>query len=233
LAEVKRKRRYDASGRRAQARRNREAILDAAERQFLEGGYAATTVAAIAREAGVSVETVYKGFGGKPGLVRALFDRGLVGRGPVPAYLRADAVREQESDPAAIMRAWSAISTEVTSTVVPVLLLMRSAAATDADMAALVAATDQARLERMRDHARFLSERGHLRQGVTMEEAADVLWTCSSVELYELLVLRRGWPLPRYAQFLADYMIGMLLPRDRAGGAEGAESSAEVSSGST
>jgi len=219
LADVKGKRRYDASGRRAQARRNREAILDAAERQFLEGGYAATTVAAIAREAGVSVETIYKGFGGKPGLVRALFDRALVGRGPVPAYLRADAVRDQESDPAAIMREWSAIATEVTSTAVPVLLLMRSAAATDAEMAALVAATDDARLERMRHHARFLAERGHLRQGVTVEEAADVLWTSSSVELYELLVLRRGWPLPRYAEFLADYMIGTLLPRDRPAGA--------------
>jgi AcrR family transcriptional regulator len=213
LATVKRKRRYDSSGRQAQARRNREAILDAAERQFLEGGYAPTTIAAVAREAGVSVETIYKGFGGKPGLVRALYDRGLVGRGPVPAYLRADAVREEETDPAAIMRNWSVITSEVTSTVVPILLLMRSAAATDPDMAALVSATDKARLERMRDHARVLAERGHLRQGVTVEEAADVLWTCSSVGLYELLVLERGWPLPRFAAFLADLMIVALLPR--------------------
>jgi AcrR family transcriptional regulator len=213
LATVKRKRRYDSSGRQAQARRNREAILDAAERQFLEGGYAPTTIAAVAREAGVSVETIYKGFGGKPGLVRALYDRGLVGRGPVPAYLRADAVREEETDPAAIMRNWSVITSEVTSTVVPILLLMRSAAATDPDMAALVSATDKARLERMRDHARVLAERGHLRHGVTVEEAADVLWTCSSVGLYELLVLERGWPLPRFAAFLADLMIVALLPR--------------------
>jgi AcrR family transcriptional regulator len=214
LAEVKRKRRYDASGRRAQARRTREAVLDAAERQFLAGGYAATTVATVAREAGVSVETIYKGFGGKPGLVRALYDRGLVGPGPVPAYLRADAVRDQETDPVAIMRNWSVITSEVTSTVVPILLLMRSAAATDAEMAALVSATDQARLERMREHARFLAGRGHLRQGVTVEAAADVLWTCSSVGLYELLVLQRGWSLPRFAAFLADFMIAALLPRD-------------------
>ena len=220
LSEVKRRRRYDASGRQAQARRNREAILDAAQRQLLEGGYAATTVAAVAREAGVSVETVYKGFGGKPGLVRALYDRGLVGPGPVPAYLRADAVREQETDPVAIMRNWSVITSEVTSTVVPILLLMRSAAAVDADMAALVSATDQARLERMRVHARFLAEHGHLREGVTVEEAADVLWTCSSVGLYELLVLKRGWSLPRYAAFLADVMIAALLPPAAAAGAQ-------------
>jgi AcrR family transcriptional regulator len=218
LAEVKRKRRYDSSGRRAQARRNREAILDAAERQFLEGGYAATTIAAVAREAEVSVETIYKGFGGKPGLVRALYDRGLVGRGPVPAYQRADAVREQESDPAAIMRTWSVITSEVASAVMPIRLLMRSAAAADAEMAALLEASDDRHLERMRDHARVLAERGYLRQGVTVEEAADVLWTCSSVELYELLVLRRGWSLPRFAAFLADLMIATLLPRGPAPG---------------
>lgn len=219
MAEVKRKRRYDASGRRAQARRTREAVLDAAERQFLAGGYAATTVAAVAREAGVSVETIYKGFGGKPGLVRALYDRGLVGPGPVPAYLRADAVREQETDPAAIMRNWSVITSEVTSTVVPILLLMRSAAATDAEMAALVSESDEANLERMRHHARFLARRGYLRRGVTVEEAADVLWTCTSVELYELLVLKRGWSLPRYAAFLADFMIATLLAGDPGSGA--------------
>ena len=218
MAKVKSTRRYDASGRQAQARRTREAILDAAQRQFVEGGYAATTVAAVAREAGVSVETIYKGFGGKPGLVRALYDRGLVGRGPVPAYLRSDAVREQETDPAAIMREWSTITSEVASAVTPIRLLMRSAAATDADIAALLSATDQAHLERMRDHARVLAGRGYLRQGVTVEEAADVLWVCSSVELYELLVRKRGWSLPRFAEFLADFMIGTLLPRDPAPG---------------
>ena len=95
MANVKPKRRYDSTGRQAQARRNRQAILDAAQRQFLEGGYAATTIAAVAAEAGVSVETVYKAFGGKPGLVRAIYDRGLAGPEPVPAYRRADEMRER------------------------------------------------------------------------------------------------------------------------------------------
>ena len=129
-------------------------------------------------------------------------------------------MRDQELDPAAIMREWSTITSEVAATVMPVRLLTRSAAATDADMAALVAASDQARLERMLDHARFLADRGHLRPGVTVEEAADVLWTCSSLELYELLVLKRGWALPRYAAFLADFMITALLPREAAPGAQ-------------
>jgi AcrR family transcriptional regulator len=212
MATVNGKRRYDSSGRQAQARRTREAILDTAERQFLQRGYAATTIAAIAGAAGVSVETIYKAFGGKPGLVRAIYERGLTGRGPVPAYQRSDAMRERETDPEAIMRHWGALTTEVASVVTPIRLLMRSAAATDPDMAALLEASDDERLERMRHHARFLADRGYLRQGVTLAEAADVLWTCSSVELYELLVLQRGWSMPRFAEFVADFMITTLLP---------------------
>ena len=85
MGEVKSTRRYDTSRRREQARQTRDAVLHAAREQFLEHGYAATTVARIAERAGTSVETVYKAFGGKSGLVRALWDRGLAGRGPIPA----------------------------------------------------------------------------------------------------------------------------------------------------
>jgi AcrR family transcriptional regulator len=215
MAGVKKKRRYDSSGRREQARRNRQAILDAAQRQFLHRGYAATTVAAIAGEAGVSVETIYKAFGGKSGLVRALYERGLTGRGPAPAYQRSDEMRAQEQDPHVIMRKWSLLTAEVASVLTPIRLLMRDAAATDPDIAALLEETDAERLDRMRHHAIFLHERGYLRSGVSVSEATDVLWTCSSVELYDLLVGRRGWPLPRFADFIANLMIAELLPGQR------------------
>jgi AcrR family transcriptional regulator len=210
---VKRKRKYDASRRREQALRRRDDVLDAAERQFLDSGYAATTVADVALEAGVSVETIYKSFGGKSGMVRALYERGLTGRGPVPAYQRSDEMRAQESDPETIMSNWGLLTAEVASMVSPIRLLMRSAAAADPEMAQLLADSDRQRLERMGHHAKFLEERGYLREDVTTYEATDVLWVCSSVELYELLVLRRGWPLPRFAQFITDLMIGELLPR--------------------
>ncbi len=213
LASVKPKRRYDSSGRQAQARRSQQAILDAAQRQFLEGGYAATTIAAIAREAGVSVETIYKAFGGKPGLVRAIYQRGLTGREPVPAFQRADAMRERETDPRTIMRNWGALTSEVSSAVSPIVRLVRAAAASDPEMAALLDANNDIREQRARHHARFLQQRGYLRQGVTLAQATDILWTCTSDELYDLLVLQRGWSLPRFARFLADYMIATLLPQ--------------------
>jgi AcrR family transcriptional regulator len=212
MANVKPKRRYDSTGRQAQARRNREAILDAAQRQFLEGGYAATTIAAVAAEAGVSVETIYKAFGGKPGLVRAIYDRGLAGREPVPAYQRADEMRERESDPRAIMRNWGTIASEVSSIVSPIERLVRAAAASDPDMAALLRAHNDLRERRARHHARFLKERGYLREGVSVAQATDILWTCTSDELYDLLVVQRGWSLPRFARWLADFMIAALLP---------------------
>lgn len=215
MGEVKRRRRYDSSGRQEQARRNREAILDAAERQFLGAGYASTTMSAIASAAGVSAETVYKAFGGKAGLVQAIYERGLIGRGTLSAFQRSDEMREQETDPETIMRNWGVLTTEVASLVTPIRLLIRAAAATDAEMATLLQAIDDERLERTRHHARFLDGRGYLREDVTIEVAADVLWTCSSVEFYELLVMKRGWPLSRFAQFVSDFMIASLLPADR------------------
>jgi hypothetical protein len=79
------RRSYDASGRQAQARESRLAVLRAARRLFLERGYALTTMAAVAASAGVSVETVYKAFGNKAGLVKAVFDSDIVGDDePVP-----------------------------------------------------------------------------------------------------------------------------------------------------
>jgi AcrR family transcriptional regulator len=212
MATVKPKRRYDSSGRQAQARRNRQVILDAAQRHFLEGGYAATTVAAVAAEAGVSVETIYKAFGGKPGLVRAIYDRGLAGREPVPAYQRADEMRERETDPRAIMRNWGTLASEVSSVVSPIARLVRAAAASDPDMAALLRANNDVRERRARHHASFLKRRGYLRHGVSLAQATDILWTCTSDELYDLLVTQRGWAPPRYARWLADYMIATLLP---------------------
>src|SRR6266540_4368066 len=91
----------------------------------------------------------------------------------------------------------------------------RRSAASDPDMAALFEASNDTRDERARHHARFLKERGYLRQGVTLAEATDILWTCTSPELYDLLVQQRGWSLPRFARFLADYMIATLLPGER------------------
>jgi hypothetical protein len=100
---------------------------------------------------------------------------------------------------------------EVAPRVAPVLLLVRDAAASDPELARLQAEMDAARLTRMTHNARTLLKGGHLRRGINLDEAADVLWTYSSPELYEMLVVRRGWEVERYGRFIADAMIAALL----------------------
>jgi hypothetical protein len=64
----------------------------------------------------------------------------------------------------------------------------------------------------MERDARQLADAGHLRDGVSLEEARDVFWTCSSPELFELLVIKRGWAPERYGEWVADTFSGTLLP---------------------
>ena len=209
---VNTRRRYDSSGRRERARQTRDQITESARELFLADGYADTTVAAIATAAHVSVETIYKSFGGKPGLVRAIMERSLAGEGPVPAEQRSDQIRDTEPDPRRILRAAGAFIAELAPRAAPIYLLARDAAAGDPDVAALVDEISAARLKRMTVNARGLARAGHLRPGITVEQAADIAWAYSSPELYELLVIRRGWPAERYGQFIAEALIAALLP---------------------
>jgi AcrR family transcriptional regulator len=206
------KRRYDSAWRQAQARQTREALLDVARHRFLTEGFAATTVAVIASDVGVSVDTIYKAFGGKPGLVRAICAHALAGERPVPAETRSDALHDSETDPRAIIRGWGALASEVAPRVVPILLLIRDAAVTDPEMAELQADMDRQRLERMTHNARKLANAGHLGPGLTAEHAGEIMWTYSSPQLYELLVIIRGWPLPSFTAFITDAMIAALAP---------------------
>jgi AcrR family transcriptional regulator len=181
----------------------------------LDDGFAATTVAAIANEVGVSVDTVYKAFGGKPGLVSAICQEALTGEGPIPAETRSDAMQAAERDPREIIRGWGTLTTEVAPRIAPILLLVRAAATADPEMARLQSQLNAQRLERMTHNARNLANTGGLRAGVTVKHAGEILWTYSSPELYELLVLTRGWPLDDYGKFIADAMIAALLEPER------------------
>jgi AcrR family transcriptional regulator len=201
------KRRYDASGRRARAERTRQELVSAGRDLLLAQGYAATGVAAIAGACGVSVESVYKRFGGKPGLVRAVVQDALLGDGAVPAETRSDALTA--SDPVELIRGWGRLTAEVAPRVAPVLLLVRSAAAQDPELAALAEELDGSRRDRMTLNAHRIE--GHLRPGLTVERAADVLWSYSSPELYDLLVVRSRWDLDAYAALVVDGLLASLL----------------------
>lgn len=208
---VKAARSYDSTRRQERARQSRERVVGVAKRLFLAHGYAATSVAVIAEGSGVSVDTIYKTFGGKPGMVRAIVARALEGEGPIPAELRSDLLQAEEPDPRKIIAGWGRFVTEIAPRASPILLLARSAAGTDPELVPLLQEIDASRLRRMRANAGRLHRAGHLRPGITAAAAADVLWTYSSAELYDLLVQRRGMPLNRYGEFVTDAMIAALL----------------------
>ncbi len=211
---VKPRRRYDSSRRQEQAGENRRAVLEAAHRMFLERGYAATTMGAIAAAAGVSVETVYKAFGNKPGLVKAVVDVAIVGDDePVP-MLQRDRVRrmEAEPDPRRKLAMYGEHLADSAPRRVPLELLVRAAAASDAGAAGVWDQLEAERLTGMAFFARHLHEGGYLRPGVSVEEARDVLWTYNSAEVYELLVMRRDWTPQRYGRWIAGALSAALLP---------------------
>jgi AcrR family transcriptional regulator len=207
----KRIRRYDASGRQKRARETRDRVLDVARTSFFRHGYGDTTLTAIAEAAGVSAETIYKRFGGKSGLVRAIYERALQGAGPRPAEERSDAMSAAETDPRAIVRAWGKLTAEVAPRVAPFALLVGAAAESEPELASLLRDIDTRRLARMTQNAHVLARRGFLRKGVTVAAAAEIMWTYTAPELYGLLVVRRKWTPARLGAFVAEAMSAALL----------------------
>src|SRR5690242_7034611 len=127
MSQVKTSRAYDSTRRREQARQNRQTVLQAAARMFKAAGYGMTTMGSIANAAGVSVETVYKAFGNKAGLLRAIAEDALAGPGAIPTMQLSDEAAAQASDPDALIERWAQFYSEVTPRLAPVVLLIRAA----------------------------------------------------------------------------------------------------------
>ena len=109
------------------------------------------------------------------------------------------------------MKGWGRFTAELAPAGAPIVLLIRAAAATDTDMAALSAEVEDQRRRRMRHDACRLKQRGWLRPGMSINGATDIMWTYSSAELYDLLVLRSGWSARRYGEFIGDALVAALL----------------------
>jgi AcrR family transcriptional regulator len=210
-----RSRSYDARRRQEAAEESRKRVLAHARALFLAHGYGRTTIAAIAHAAGVSKEAVYKAFGGKPGLVRAIYEESLLGTGGPPAEERSDHAQATVTDPRELMEQFGRFVSEISPLGAPIYLLIRDAAASgDQDMAALLRNMDGERYQRMLHNAHQVLGRGFLRPGLTAEEVADIMFMSTSAELYETLVLKRGWTAERFGHFMARTLAANLLPED-------------------
>ena len=211
---VKVKRAYDVTRRREAARRSRRAVLDVAQQLFLERGFAATTMVDVAHAAGVSTKNIYKVFGNKVGLAKAVFDLAIAGDdAPAPMVERSPLMKvREEPNPRRKLALYGEHLAAASPRHVPFQLVILDAAANDPEAAKV---WEQLQAERLRGMAMFangLAADGHLREDIAAVEARDVLWTYNSAELYRLLVIERGWSAKRYGRWIADALAAALLP---------------------
>src|SRR6185437_2148769 len=183
------RRAYRSHRRREQAQETRRRMLEAAGKLLAERGYAGTTIAAVAREAGVSAETVYAAFRNKRTLVGELVRVSVRGDGDAPAAEQAGARAVAAApDQAERLRLFAADVAERLERVGPVLQAL--AAASEPELDELRAAVDRDRLAGMRAFAGMLVRGGELRIGA--EAAAETVWALASPELHFALTARRG-----------------------------------------
>ena len=204
---------YRSQLRDEQAGQTRKAILAAARRLFTERGYAATTIAQIAAEAGVAIDTVYAAVGAKPVLFALLLETAISGTDqPVPAEER-DYVRRIRAQPRARQKieTYAAAVRTISERLGPLHLVLRDAAAQSPDLARIRDHIATRRAENMRLLAQDLIATGDLRPDLDVDQVADVIWSMNSAEFYHLLVAERGWSSERFEQWLADTWCRLFL----------------------
>ncbi|MGY6501418.1 MAG: TetR/AcrR family transcriptional regulator [Acidimicrobiales bacterium] len=216
MAQQGKGRRYDNASRQLQSQDTRLRILDAARDLILDKGYRATTVSAIADHADVHVDTVYRLVGRKPIVLRELIERAISGTdGPVPADRRDYvAAMKAEPDPRTKLELYARATREIHGRLAPLLLALGDASATEPEAREVWQEISDRRARNMRRLARDLSDAGGLRPGLTVAEAADVIWATNSAELYVMLTDQRGWPPRRYERWLVETWSRLFLPDD-------------------
>ena len=210
---VKLRRRYDSPRRREQAEATRTQVLQAAQRLFEQRGYAATSMAAIASGAGVSLKTVYVAFETKSGLLLALWHMLLRGdEEPVTVAERPwfRAVLD-EPDPERQLRLNVRNAKTVRARIGPLLEVVRNAAPTDPEIEALWSRIQSEFHDNQRSVIEALHAKQALKPDLDVARATDILWTLNHPNVYRLLVTDRGWSPDQHEEWLADLLCAQLL----------------------
>jgi AcrR family transcriptional regulator len=212
------KRTYDSTRRRAQADETRRAVVRAARDLFVEHGYGHTTVADIARAAGVSVETIYASVGTKADLLHKAWDITVGGdEREIVFHERPEVLAiRAEPDLARRLRLHATFSTTTAQRIAPFQLMVQSAAGADPAAAAMLEEMGRQRLAGIGVMAAEAAATGQL--AVSEEECRDVIWSMTNGVLWHRLVHERGWTNERYAAWLGDVWVDRLVrtPKARA-----------------
>lgn len=184
----------------------RPAIAAAARKLFVERGYARTTIEAIAQGAGYAVPTVYFHFGAKAAIVSYLIDQ-MASEEIVPQFQKS----LQQADPNGVLEGTAHIARMSCERWWDVVLLVRSAGRADPALSEASKKLDSGRLYGMRMFAEALDRGGHLRSNLNARRATDILWALASEDIYQRLVIERGWTHDEFEMWLAKALKRELL----------------------
>ncbi|ESY56095.1 MULTISPECIES: TetR/AcrR family transcriptional regulator [unclassified Mesorhizobium] len=210
-ADVKPRRKYESASRHRQAEQTRSAVLDAAWKLFGQNGWERTTIAAIAREAAVSKETIYAVWGAKTAILADLAKRAVRGAAPETPLLDQDAPRAaiEGATAAEKIERFAATVTEILGRIAPIVDVARAAAQIDGDSAVLYRSLHEGRRRNLNVFAASLAP--DLRAGLSVSDANEELWRLASPELYLLLIKIGGMTADAYAEWLAQSIKALVL----------------------
>lgn len=200
------KRSYQSPVRQQQADETRQRIVSAAYELLVKEGFAAMTIESVAKEAGVSTQSVYAIFGSKPGLLDAAFDRVRFG----PEYHRLVAETLQAEDPLQRLRGAAAIARQIYDSERGLIDLMGGAGVVSPDLANKMKHRELDRRNAQSPVVAKLVETDRLKPGLDREAASDILWALTGRDLYRMLVQVQGWSADRYQEWLAESLIAVL-----------------------
>jgi AcrR family transcriptional regulator len=206
------KRSYDNDRRTAQSQDTKQRILEAARQLLMAKGYRATTVAQVARAAGVHHDTIYALVGRKPEILRELIEMAISGAdGPVAPEEREYVQRMlAEPDPRRKLAIYASAMQAIQTRMAPLLLALREASSTEPEAEQVWNAISERRAANMRRLVVDLGE-GVLRPELSDDTAADIIWATASSELFILLTTQRRWSLRQYEDWLYDTWCRLLL----------------------
>jgi AcrR family transcriptional regulator len=206
------KRSYDNDRRTAQSQDTKQRILEAARQLLMAKGYRATTVAQVARAAGVHHDTIYALVGRKPEILRELIEMAISGAdGPVAPEEREYVQRMlAEPDPRQKLAIYASAMQAIQTRMAPLLLALRDASSTEPEAEQVWNAISERRAANMRRLVADLGE-GVLRPELSDDTAADIIWATASSEVFILLTTQRRWSLRQYEDWLYDTWCRLLL----------------------
>lgn len=212
---VNTRRGYRSALRRNQAEQTQLDVLKAAENLFMQHGWARTTIAAIAREAGVSNETIYAVFGNKRALLERLVQNAIRGAEPQVPLLEQAGVQAivATSSQAKQIRVFARSIASILNRVAPLIATARSAAESDPRLADLYRSLHEGRRRNLEFVALALVQNGPLREGLDQQTATDTIFRLASPELFLLFTRIEGRSVDDFANWLEECLTALLLPQ--------------------